>query len=55
MEVGEVEIVPAAGGGVDGELVLKDEASTAKDVVNDDEAFERDGGGVGVVEAVHES
>lgn len=55
MEVGEVEIVPATGGWVDGELVLEDEASTAKDVVKGDEAFERDGGGVGVVEAVHES
>lgn len=53
-EAGEFEVVSAAGGGVDGELVLEDEAAASDDVVDGDEALDGDGGVVGVLEAVHE-
>ena len=53
-EVGEVEVVSAAGGGVHGELVLEDEGAVLDDVVDGDEALEGYRGVVGGLEAVHE-
>nr|GMD49292.1 hypothetical protein Iba_chr11aCG2320 [Ipomoea batatas] len=53
-EGGEFEVVAAAGGGEDGELVLEDEGATGDDVVDGEEALEGDGGVAGAVEAVHE-
>lgn len=53
-EIGEFEVVAAAGGGEDGELVLEDEGAVLDDVMDGDEAFEGDGGVVGALEAVHE-
>lgn len=46
-------MVAAPGGRIDRELVLEDEAATSYDVVENDYALEGDGGGPGVVEAVH--
>lgn len=48
-EVGEVEVVSAAGGRVHGELVPEDEASVVDDVVDGDEALEGHGGVVGAL------
>ena len=53
-EAGEFEVVPAAGGGVDGELVLEDKAAPSDDVVDGDEALDGDGGVVCALEAVHQ-
>nr|GMD54699.1 hypothetical protein Iba_chr11dCG0890 [Ipomoea batatas] len=53
-EGGEFEVVAAAGGGEDGELVLEDERAAGDDVVDGEEALEGDGGVAGAVEAVHE-
>lgn len=53
-EIGEFKVVSAAGGGVDGELVLQDEGAVLDEVVEEEETFEGDGGAVGGVEAVHE-
>ena len=51
-EPGEVEVVPAAGGGQDGELVAEDEGPRDGDVVGGNEAHERDTGVAGAVEAI---
>jgi len=54
-EVGEVEVVSAAGVRVDRELILEDEGAVADDVVDGDEALECHGGVVRSLQPVHQN
>lgn len=53
-KIGEVQRVVAAGGGVEGELILEWEGAFDDEVMDDEEALEGDERVVGAVEAVHD-